>query len=368
LKFLLVTGIYPPDIGGPATFIPLLEKYLAGKGLSYKTLTLADNESEMSHLEKEKLIRIKRAQSRLRRSCEVILRIFKEGRSAKYIFANGLHEEVGIALLLIRRKKAIAKIVGDPVWERARNSGKTHLTMQDFNKRKKFKVQILFQRKLLKFSLNRFDLITCPSEELVKIIESWGVQTPVILIQNGVQILPFEKHNPEVDIVSISRLVKWKNIDKLIEFASEGGFSLAIIGTGPEESRLKNLSSRNNNIKFLGDLDRDSISEVLGKSQFFGLFSDYEGLSFSLLESMSRGVVPIVNSNPGNLAVVSDDINGIVISLANLKREVSRILQYRENQWKLNELSLSAYKTCEISFNIEDKLSQLFRLFLDEKK
>ena len=43
MKILLVTGIFPPDIGGPATYIPNLARYLKKKGNEVRILTLADD-------------------------------------------------------------------------------------------------------------------------------------------------------------------------------------------------------------------------------------------------------------------------------------------------------------------------------------
>ena len=366
VKFLLVTGIYPPDIGGPATYIPHLENYLQRNGISHSTITLAAPQFLKNEITPEALTRIKRSGANPRRFWKVMNEVVKQGRDAKFIFANGLHEEVGVALLFMRKKKAIAKIVGDPVWERAKNSGKTSLSLQEFNTQNKFELSLFLQRKLLKFSLNRFDTITCPSEELVQLVEKWGVRIPVVLIQNGVAIHPYRRDSTSWDIVSISRLVKWKNTEKLIEFAISGGFSLAIIGSGPEENRLRKLAAGNSRIVFLGELDKAEIFRELSKSRFFGLFSDYEGLSFSLLESMSFGVIPIVNANQGNLDVVSDGLNGFVISIAEIDSSAQKVLKLSANQSQLNSISRAAYRTCEERFDIEKKIDELMKLYLDE--
>jgi glycosyltransferase involved in cell wall biosynthesis len=366
LNFLLVTGIYPPDIGGPATFIPLFEKYLTQNEIQYKTITLADQTNSKNELESRNLIKIRRSRAKLSRFWRVIREVVREGRSSEFIFVNGLHEEAGIALLVLRKKKAIAKIVGDPVWERAKNAGKTSLTVQEFNKSKNLNWRAVLQRKLLKFCLNRFDSITCPSQELVEIVKAWGVRIPVVLIQNGVEVRPYKRNHLIWDIVSVSRLVKWKNIEKLIEFADVCGFSLAVVGSGPEENYLRSVAAGSKNVVFLGDLDREAVKNVLAASRFFGLFSDYEGLSFSLLESMSFGVIPIVNSNPGNLAVVSDGENGFVITLEGIQESAQKVLQVSADQTNIDRLSQTAYRNCKENFDIQKKLDELLRNFLHE--
>jgi hypothetical protein len=64
--------------------------------------------------------------------------------------ANGLHEEAGIATLFGSRA-LVAKIVGDPIWERYRNSRKTKVTISEFQTTK-LPYSLKYQRKLLVWS------------------------------------------------------------------------------------------------------------------------------------------------------------------------------------------------------------------------
>jgi hypothetical protein len=56
MKFLLISGIYPPDIGGPAIFIPKLAEFLHNKGHECEVLTLKNhkiqklNQNELRYL------------------------------------------------------------------------------------------------------------------------------------------------------------------------------------------------------------------------------------------------------------------------------------------------------------------------------
>ena len=152
------------------------------------------------------------------------------------IFANGLHEECGIALFLTGGK-GVAKIVGDPVWERAVNSTRTNLGILDFNEsRLSWKNQI--QRSLLKFALNKFSSVITPGEELKSLVKKWDIKPKIIWVPNGVSIKPEMNMVKTIDIITVSRLVPWKNIEVLVSAAKEFGFSLCVVGDGPE---LENL-------------------------------------------------------------------------------------------------------------------------------
>ena len=118
MKILLVTGIFPPDIGGPSTYIPNLARYLKKKGHEVRILTLA-NDTKNQLRDEFEIIRIQRTLPKPLRMILVIAFFSFISKDFK-VFANGLHEEVGISLAL-RKRHALAKIVGDPVWERSRN-------------------------------------------------------------------------------------------------------------------------------------------------------------------------------------------------------------------------------------------------------
>jgi len=68
VNILITTGIYPPDVGGPARFVPLIAEKLSNKN-NVKVITLSQ---DMSNLNKEdyQVIRILRKQNKF-------IRIFK---------------------------------------------------------------------------------------------------------------------------------------------------------------------------------------------------------------------------------------------------------------------------------------------------
>jgi hypothetical protein len=114
----------------------------------------------------------------------VAIRIATLASKSDFVFPNGLHQEAAISTLNCSRP-SLAKIVGDPVWEHYRNtSGESNLSIEDFsNIQQVFSIRI--QRKFLRWSLNRFDLVTAPSDGLIQLMKKWHVTTPVLLIENG---------------------------------------------------------------------------------------------------------------------------------------------------------------------------------------
>ncbi len=324
-KIMVVSGIYPPDIGGPATYVPQLCAQLHRLGYEVHLISLADNPAKNEPEEPWKRTFISRGLWKPLRILKTVFVLYKYSSESTAIFSNGLFEEVGILSVFRRNKKIIAKIVGDPVWERFKNSTESNIDIESFN-REKLKKEYFLQRILLTWSLNRFSEISCPSAQLKEIITGWGVKRNVTVIKNGIKCHEIERSTPIYDIVTVSRLVKWKNLDKLILAVANSDYSIAICGAGPERSNLEKLARANNvNVKFLGQLTGKALSNVINKSRVFALLSSYEGLSFSLLEAMMAGKRILVSNARGNLDVILNNESGIVVDPKSLN-EISTAL------------------------------------------
>ena len=312
-KVLLVSGIYFPDIGGPATFIPKLARVLMRNDFAVSTISLTDCLNlERPWEEWDRIFIPRKLTLPLRFIVTTISIRVKAGRHSS-IFSNGLYEEVAIASLLGSRPR-VAKIVGDPIWERYRNKVDPLITLEEFNENtiKQFRYRI--QRKLLVWSLNRFQTITTPSHQLAELVTKWGVKSQVEVIQNGIQITEIVQSQKEYDVVTISRLVSWKNVDMVIRICKELELKLGVIGSGPDEDKLRNLAG-DSQVEFLGELSYEKVMTILSKSRIFALLSSYEGLSHSLLEAMNMEIPVIVSNAPGNTSVIRSGENGLVVSL-----------------------------------------------------
>jgi glycosyltransferase involved in cell wall biosynthesis len=331
MKALLISGIYKPDIGGPATYLPKLANQLLEEGNQVEIITLRDSKIE-PRVEPWPIHYVVRDQNILVRVIKTTFLIALKSKRVDVVFANGLFQETALGLLL-SNKKSIAKVVGDPVFERAKNHGKTNQNRNDFNNLKQT-FTLRLQRLLIRWSLNHFSSITCPSLELHSIISSWGIYKPVIVIPNGVASVTENISNKEFDVITVSRLIRIKNIDKLIIACAKAKSKLAIVGDGPEEANLKKLAQQlNSNIVFFGQLDEAEVLNIISKSKIFCLLSDYEGLSFALLTAMAAGLPSIVSNTRGNTDVISDGVEGLVVNIDNqpeIENAISKLIGSKE--------------------------------------
>jgi glycosyltransferase involved in cell wall biosynthesis len=362
MKVLLITGIFPPDIGGPANFIPKLASKLTHDQLDVVVFTLGEK-FVIEEIDGYKVLRIPRKLPRLVRSLISILIIFYLGKKATYVLANGLHEEAGIGLRLAKNINAVAKIVGDPVWERARNNSKTNLNIEEFNLLS-LGFSHLLERKLLVSSLKQFSKVITPSDQLSRLVALWGFDREILTIPNGVKQNQRNEVDRVYDVVTVSRLVSWKNIDVLIEASKKYQFSLLIVGDGPDEHLLKGTANESKHIHFYGKADEQEVIDLMASSRLFALMSDYEGMSFALLQAMSMGLPVVVSAAAGNSEIVSASGNGLIIDPLTIDQVGLAINSLIESESELKRMSIASIQAVKERYSINRCLESTSKALL----
>ena len=337
MKVLVTVGIFPPDIGGPATFVPKIVNYFQNE-LNYEIeiLTLSDSKN-LDIKDRFFVKRIDRNLPIIYRWLKTIFTIYKLGKNKDLIFVNGLGTESTIANIFLK-KKIIRKIVGDPVWERAYNKGKVSENFDEFQV-KNYGFSISLQKKVRNFSIKNSDIVITPSQHLKNFILNLGFKNKIETIHNGITI-PEESAkkftNDQTNITIVSRLVTHKNIEKIIAAISDLNNSLIklnIIGDGPELNQLQSIASRSKNkenVIFHGKLDRDDINSIFLKSDIYVQASNYEGLPHSLLEAMSYGI-PVLCTPVGECKeLLGNEDRGyeldLPVSIDNIKSKINEII------------------------------------------
>ncbi len=335
MRVLVTVGIFPPDIGGPATFVPKIAKYFQDE-LNYEIeiLTLSDNKN--SNINDDFSVkRIDRNLPIIYRWLKTIFTIYKLGKNKDLIFVNGLGTETTIANIFLK-KKIIRKIVGDPVWERTYSKAKISESFDEFQV-KNYGFSISLQKKVRSFSIKKSDIVVTPSKHLKNFILNLGFKNKIEIINNGV-FIPEENTNiftnDQINITIVSRLVSHKNIKKIVRAISDLNNPLVylnIIGDGPELNQLQKISLESNNkdnIIFHGKLNRDDINHIFLKSDIYIQASNYEGLPHSLLEAMSYGI-PVLCTPVGECKeILGNEDRGYILDLPVSKNNIkSKIIE-----------------------------------------
>lgn len=344
-SIVLTTGIFPPDIGGPASFIPILAKKLTKKGITVTVITLSDKEQDDSCLP-YKVVRIRRKVKKPFRDILVIKEIVKAARKSDLIFSNTLAFESTVASI-ISGKKLVQKIVGDIAWERANTSGRFKGNLEEYQKAKldiKSKLTNIYRN----FSVQKSDLIITPSYYLKNIVNGWNHERENIeVIYNAVE---FKEANNSIKknrfrIVSVARLIPHKGIEVILKslsrlsFQKDIDFEYILIGDGPLKNSLECLANKLNiDIKFTGNVSKNEVANWLSSSDIFILNSSYEGLPHVVLESMENNCPVIASRVGGTPEVVKDKENGLLFEYNNIEEIIEQIDLIRNDQYLRSRL------------------------------
>jgi glycosyltransferase involved in cell wall biosynthesis len=320
MKILIVTGIFPPDIGGPATYVPAVGNELVKRGHQVTVVTLSDALQNHESLYLFRVVRVGRRTFKPFRVLLAVATILIEGRHANVLLVNGLYLEAVLANLLLR-KPLVQKLVGDWAWERATIKGWVTDTFEEFQRRK-YDLKVEALKRVRNFFVRHADALIVPSRYLAHWIGSWGrAEKKIAVIYNAVEIplcspavIPL---STRIKVVTVGRLVPWKQVDQLIKAIAEcDEAGLVVVGDGPDRERLEQLARGGNlgdRVYFAGQRKQEETVSLMAACDLFVLNSTYEGLPHVVLEAMSAGLPVVATAVGGTPEVVSDGENGMLI-------------------------------------------------------
>ena len=137
MKLLIATGIYPPEIGGPAGYVKGVATEFASQGHEVAVITYGDEKTEIG--ENYKVTVVHRTSYIVQRYWKYFWKTYKLARQADVVYAQGpVSEGLPSAVAsLLARKPFVLKIVGDYAWEQSqqiknyelkiKNAGETSL-------------------------------------------------------------------------------------------------------------------------------------------------------------------------------------------------------------------------------------------------
>lgn len=342
MKIVFATGIFPPDIGGPANSVSTLAADWSARGHRVAVVTYSDTADD-GLVRPYEVKRIVRAQKAWRRHLSYFLALWRAADGAGPIFAqDGVAS--GLPALIVarlRHRRLILRVAGDFAWERAQVKHGYRDTLEAFQRDWRVPFSVMVLRRLQRFVYRRASRVIAPSEYLSGVLKGWGVNEGRIrVIYNGVDlpaVAPAHGTHPR-RIVAAGRLVPWKNFDVLIKAMSSvllkvPDAELLIVGDGPEYGRLQALSDApmlRGRVTLAGRMKRDELLKTIAESAVFALPSSYEGFSHQLVEAFACGAAVVASRAGGNAELVEDGKNGLLVEpgdAAALSKAVLRFLE-----------------------------------------
>jgi glycosyltransferase involved in cell wall biosynthesis len=343
MKVVFITGIFPPDVGGPATYTDGIATELSERGHDVRVLTLSDEEASATADANRPfpVERIDRGQNRLRRMGVVVSSIRRHCMWADVGFVQGLYTEVGVATMLTDTPMVV-RMPGDIAWERARRLGWVDSDYETFlTKRYRPRVELL--RWLRTWSVRRMDRVVAQSAFFGEHIESWGIpSSSVTQVNNFVDLddlddlTPADVTLPAVQpnaVVTVGRLIDLKSVDTLIDAVSGlPDTDLVVVGDGAMRDDWEAYAADRgvaDRVHFVGQQPRDRALGYMRAADIFALSSTFETFSIVLLEAMSVGTPVVATDCGGPGEIINDGETGLLVancSPRSLRDGIERLL------------------------------------------
>ena len=198
-----------------------------------------------------------------------------------------------------------------------------------------------------KDALSWADVITVISKEAYEYYTKLGFK--VSLVPNAIDILSLPKKKERLydkQIIFAGRLSKEKGILDLIDMATKlpKDVHVVILGTGPEEEKIKESAKSHSNIHYMGYIPKERTISLIRGSDILVQPSLAEGISSTILEAMACKT-PIITTNVGgNQELLNHGKSGIVLEPNSSQKLLEETIDLINNKEKADAFSEEALK------------------------
>ncbi|MEO8397569.1 MAG: glycosyltransferase family 4 protein [Chloroflexota bacterium] len=323
MKLFIASGIFHPEAGGPATYLHELLPELMAHGWDIRVLTYTD----AAHADLRYPYPVTRI---LRQTLPVRLLRYNQAARSLLGWADLVYlHTLGLPLYGDHHAKRVVKIVGDQSWERAVRKGWIASNEDiDAYQTRSYDWRVTLDRANRSREARSMEGIIVPSEYLKRMVVGWGVDpAKVQVIYNA---LPPDTVAPQLTqqearsrlglsdaptVLTVGRILPWKGVDHLITALHRvPDLRLIVAGDGMTLDQLKvQAADLGDRVVFLGRVSREQMPLYMKAADYVALYSGYEGLSHTLLESLRVGTPVIASDKGGNPEVVQHGVNGLLV-------------------------------------------------------
>jgi glycosyltransferase involved in cell wall biosynthesis len=323
VRVLIVSGIWPPDVGGPASHAPAVADFLVSRGHIVEVVTTA------AHAPDSRSFPVRWTPRRIPvglRHLHTLVLLVRRSLSADVVYTTGMFGRSGIAARLARTP-IVVKLTGDPAFERLRARGAVRGDVDAFQSGGGgLGARVL--RALRDDTVRRAAHVYAPSRYLAALAIRWGAPPDrvSVLPNPGPSELPTSSRDELRNTFGFAgptlafagRLTPQKSLDVLVEaLAGCANVSLVIAGDGDERAPTEALVERldlGGRVRFLGTLDRHGVLGLFAAADAAILSSSWENFPHTVVEALAVGTPVIATRVGGVPEVVVDGVNGLLVS------------------------------------------------------
>jgi glycosyltransferase involved in cell wall biosynthesis len=347
LKVLIVSGIWPPDVGGPASHGPELGRFLQSRGHDVRAVTSAGQDGPRhAGFPLRSTNRERRLAVRLATGAAAVA---VSASGTEVIYATGMYARSAL-VASGRRIPLVMKLVNDPAYDRARSLGVFSGSLEEFQHSSPGgRVRAL--KALRGWTVDRASRIVIPSEYFAEIARGWGVPPDrITVVPNPAPSVPPSGQSRDelrrrlglrgFTFVFAGRLVAAKNLPLAVRALGKvPDASLVILGEGPELPAVEEAVAAAGvaeRVSLAGPRPRPEVIEWLRAADAAILPSDFENFPHAAVEALAAGTPVVATSVGGVPEIVESGVNGLLVppgnmdALAEAMRAVTGLERMRE--------------------------------------
>ncbi|HUR12749.1 MAG TPA: glycosyltransferase family 4 protein [Flavitalea sp.] len=194
----------------------------------------------------------------------------------------------------------------------------------------------------------------------------YGVELPSVAWQK-------QRAGETLRLIFLGRLVEEKGVLLLKQIdenlrATGTQAEWTIMGTGPLLAQLKESWSNTDAVKFVQAKDGAEVYKTLEEHDVLVFPSQFEGTPVSIMEAISRGVVPVVSDLPGGTRDMVTDGIGFLCGTRNVEEYANAIRILDQNRQELHLLQQGCLRKARESYDIRKASDAYFTFFFNQMK
>jgi glycosyltransferase involved in cell wall biosynthesis len=376
VNVLIASGIWPPDVGGPASHAPEVAAFLQSRGHRVEVVTTADAPPAPRAYPVRAVPRRYRPGVRHYRGAALV---HHRARENDVVYTTGMFGRSALGATLAGRPYVV-KLTADPAFERSRRRDLVGGDIEEFQ-RGRGGLAVTALRAARNLELRRAAHVFCPSAYLRQLAISWGVDpSRVSVLRNPAPSLPELPPRGELKrafglngatIAFAGRLTAQKSLSRALEaVGAADGVRLVIAGDGPDRAPLEAEARRlglEDRVSFLGPQPRERVVELFRAADATILTSSWENFPHTLVEALAVGT-PVLAMEAGGVGeVVQDGVNGLLVPAGDTSALADAVRRYFADDELRKRLraraaaSVDAYAPARIFGELEATLVRVAR-------
>jgi glycosyltransferase involved in cell wall biosynthesis len=322
VNVLVVSGIWPPDVGGPASHAPDVASFLQGRGHRVEVVTMAARAPAEERYPVHWISRsLPKGVIHVRTAAEIA----RLAHRNDVVYTTGMFGRSSSGASAARRPYVV-KLTADPAFERARRRGLVDGDVDAFQQHRGGAALVVL-RTARDLELRHAAHVITPSSYLRDLAVSWGVDRGRVSVLPNPAPASAKSAPPEelresfgmtgATVAFAGRLSVQKSLDVALEaVAGAEGVELFVAGAGDQLESLRERATElglDERVRFLGPLPRERVLELFRAADAAVLSSSWENFPHAVVEALAVGT-PVVATDIGGVAeIVRDGENGLLV-------------------------------------------------------